>query len=68
MHRGSPQDGGDSLLLLFVVATLVMVVAIAAVGIVDAWWLLGLAMVVDLVAASAIFADILRLLDDDGER
>ena len=67
-HRGSPQDGGDSLFVLFIVAMLVMVVAIAAVGIIDTWWVLALVMVVDLVAATAVLADIVRLLRDDGER
>jgi hypothetical protein len=47
---------------------LVMVVAIAAVGIIDTWWVLALVMAVNLVAASAVLADIVRLLRDDGER
>lgn len=44
-----------------------MVVAITAVGLVDAWWVLVPVMLVDLAVTFGVVSGIARLLSDDGE-
>jgi hypothetical protein len=63
----SRPDRGVGLLLIFVAATMVMVVAVAIVAIVDRWWVLVPVMLVDFAVTYALIAMIARLLRDDGE-
>jgi hypothetical protein len=58
---------GLALLLIFVVATLLMVVAVVTVDAVDRWWVLVPVMVLDLSLTFAVIAGIAQLLADDGE-
>jgi hypothetical protein len=55
------------LMFVFVAATLVMVTAVIAVGIVDRWWVLVPVMLVDLATTFGVVAYIMRLLADVGE-
>lgn len=52
---------------MFLSATLVMVVAVIAVGAVNHWWVLLPVMLVDFGATYLVVAFIMRLLADDGE-
>jgi hypothetical protein len=52
---------------VFVAATLVMVTAVIAVGIVDRWWVLVPVMLVDFATTFGVVAYIMQLLADDGE-
>jgi hypothetical protein len=61
------RDGVGALLFVFVAATLVMVTAVIAVGIVDRWWVLVPVMLVDFATTFGVVAYIMRLLADDGE-
>ena len=63
---GRSRGGGDSLLLVFFGAALVMVVAIVLVGTVDQWWVLVPVMAVDLVVTFAVIAALVQMLGDDG--
>jgi hypothetical protein len=65
--RPTRPDRGVGLLLAFVTATLVMVVAVAIVAVVDRWWVLVPVMLVDFAVTYAVIAMIARLLCDDGE-
>jgi hypothetical protein len=55
------------LMFVFVAATLVMVTAVIAVGIVDRWWVLVPVMLVDFATTFGVVAYIMQLLADDGE-
>jgi fatty acid desaturase len=63
----SDRDPGIELLLVFVVAALVMVVAVAIVAVVGRWWVLVPVMLVDFVATFAVIAGIMHLLGDGGD-
>jgi hypothetical protein len=63
----SDRDRGIELLLAFVVAALVMVVAVAIVAVVGRWWVLVPVMLVDFVATFAVIASIVHLLRDGGD-
>jgi hypothetical protein len=66
--RGRFAGGGvGGLMSVFVAATLVMVTAVIAVGIVDRWWVLVPVMLVDFATTFGVVAYIMRLLADDGE-
>jgi hypothetical protein len=60
------RDRGIGLLLIFVSAMLVMVVAVAVVTVVDRWWVLAPVMLVDFAVTFAVLAAIVRLLRNDG--
>jgi hypothetical protein len=62
-----PGGGVSGLMSVFVAATLVMVTAVIAVGIVDRWWVLVPVMLVDFATTFGVVAYIMRLLADDGE-
>ena len=62
-----PGGGVGGLMSVFVAATLVMVTAVIAVGIVDRWWVLVPVMLVDFATTFGVVAYIMRLLADDGE-
>lgn len=62
-----PVDDVGALLAVFLTATLVMVVAVIAVGAVSHWWVLLPVMLVDFGATFLVVAFIMRLLADDGE-
>jgi hypothetical protein len=64
--RARDSSGGDRLLIVFTAATLIMVVAIVAVGAVDRAWVLVPVMVIDLVVAFAVTATLVGLMRDDG--
>jgi hypothetical protein len=68
-ERRSPGAGGlsrgDQLLLVFFVATMIMVVAVVLVGAVDQMWVLVPVMLVDLIVTSALIATLVRLIGDD---
>ena len=55
------------MLLAFVVAALVMVVAVAIVAVVGRWWVLVPVILVDFVATFAVIASIVHLLRDGGD-
>jgi hypothetical protein len=57
---------GDRLLLVFVAATVIMVVAVVLVGAVDRAWVLVPVMLVDLVVTFAVIATLVGLIGDDG--
>ena len=63
----SDRDRGIELLLAFVVAALVMVVAVAIVAVVGRWWVLVPVILVDFVATFAVIASIVHLLRDGGD-
>jgi hypothetical protein len=63
----SERDRGIELLLAFVVAALVMVVAVAIVAVVGRWWVLVPVMLVDFAATFAVIATIVHLLRDGGD-
>jgi protein-S-isoprenylcysteine O-methyltransferase Ste14 len=72
-HSGPPRpqppagrDPGDAVLVLFTLATLIMVVAAVLVGAVGETWVLAPVMVVHLCVTFAVIAAIARLLDDGG--
>jgi hypothetical protein len=54
------------LLLVFFVATLVMVAAIVLVGSVTSYWVLVPVMLLDFLVTIIVIASIVRLLGDDG--
>lgn len=62
-----PVGGVGALLSVFLSATLVMVVAVIAVGAVNHWWVLLPVMLVDFGVTFLVVAFIMRLLADDGE-
>jgi len=62
-----PGGSVGGLMFVFVAATLVMVTAVIAVGIVDRWWVLVPVMLVDFATTFGVVAYIMRLLADDGE-
>lgn len=61
------RDRGVGLLATFTVATLLMVAAITAVGLVGTWWVLAPVMLVDLGLTIRVVTGIGRLLSDDGD-
>ena len=63
--RTSQSHGGERLLVVFVAATLIMVVAAALVGAVGQWWVLVPVMVVDLTLTFVVLASIVGMLGDD---
>jgi hypothetical protein len=63
----SERDRGIELLLAFVVAALVMVVAVAILAVVGSWWVLVPVMLVDFAATFAVIATIVHLLRDGGD-
>ena len=65
--RPTRPDRGVGLLLVFVAATLVMVVAVVIVAVADRWWVLVPVMLVDFAVTYVVIAMIARLLRDDGE-
>jgi hypothetical protein len=58
-------SGGEFLLLVFLGATIIMVVAVVLVGAVGQWWVLVPVMLVDLTVTFVVLASIVRLIDDD---
>jgi hypothetical protein len=62
-----PGGSVGGLMFVFVAATLVMVTAVIAVGIVDRWWVLVPVMLVDFATTFGVVAYIMLLLADDGE-
>lgn len=60
----SEWDRGLELLLAFLGATVIMVVAVALVGAVDAWWVLVPVMLVHLIVTFGVIATIVHLLGD----
>ena len=58
-------SGGEFLLLVFLGATIIMVVAVVLVGAVGQWWVLVPVLVVDLTVTFVVLASIVRLIDDD---
>jgi hypothetical protein len=62
-----PGGSVGGLMFVFVAATLVMVTAVIAVGIVDRWWVLVPVMLVDFATTFGVVAYIMQLLADDGE-
>ena len=63
----SERDRGIGLLLAFVVAALVMVVAVAILAVVGSWRVLVPVMLVDFVATFAVIATIVHLLRDGAD-
>jgi hypothetical protein len=59
------RDRGVDLMLIFVAATLLMVVAVAVVTVVDRWWVLVPVMLVDFAATFAVLTSITSLLGDE---
>jgi hypothetical protein len=55
------------LLLVFVSATLIMVLAVALLTVVDDWWVLAPVMLVDFAVTFAVIGTIAHLLRDDDE-
>jgi hypothetical protein len=66
-ERSFDRDRGTELLLAFVVAALVMVVAVAILAVVGTWWALVPVMLVDFAATFAVIASIVHLLRDGGD-
>ena len=58
------RPNGLGLLFLFSLATLLVVLAVWALGIVGGWWMLGLAMAVHLVMTAAVLLGLVRALSD----
>jgi hypothetical protein len=56
---------GLALLFLFSLATLLVVIAVWALGAFGGWWLLGLAMVVHLGTTAAVMFGLARALSDE---
>jgi hypothetical protein len=67
-ERSLDRDRGTELLLAFVVAALVMVVAVAILAVVGTWWALVPVMLVDFAATFAVIATIVHLLSDGRDR
>lgn len=65
--RQGLRDRGVGLFAAFTAATLLMVVAITAVGLVDAWWVLVPVMLIDFAVTFGVVSGIARLLSDDGD-
>lgn len=67
-HRGqrSTAPGATEILLVFVAAILVMVVAVTVVNAVDRWWVLVPVMVIAVLTVLGVLATITHLLADDG--
>lgn len=65
----SPSDGrsGIGLLFLFALATLLVVIAVWALGVVGGWWVLGVAMVVHLGMTTAVLWGLARALSDGAD-
>jgi hypothetical protein len=63
----SDRDRGIELLLAFVVAALVMVIAVAILAVAGRWWVLVPVMLVDFAATLAVIATIVHLLRDGGD-
>ncbi|HKN94582.1 MAG TPA: hypothetical protein VJU60_09635 [Thermoleophilaceae bacterium] len=66
----SPQTDGRSgigLLFLFAFATLLVVIAVWALGALGGWWVLGVAMVVHLAMTAAVLWGLARALSDRAE-
>jgi hypothetical protein len=61
------RDRGVGLFVIFSAATLLMVAAIAAVGLVDSWWVLAPVMLVDLALTVGVVSGIARLLSGDDD-
>lgn len=60
-------DRGLPFLGIYTTATLLMVIAVAAVDRVGHWWVLLPVMVVLFSLAAGVLVGIMRLLDDDGD-
>jgi len=67
-HHGQrpAAPGASEILLVFVAAVMVMVVAVGVVALVDRWWVLVPVMVVAVLAVLGVLATITHLLADDG--
>jgi hypothetical protein len=63
---GLSRWSGDSLFLVFSLATVIMVVAVVLVGAVDQWWVLVPVMLVHLLATFGVLVAIAQLLGTDG--
>ena len=55
---------GLALLFLFSLATLIVVLAVWALGVVGGWWMLGIAMGVHLVMTAAVMLGLARALSE----
>ena len=64
-ERSSGWSGGEFLLLVFLGATIIMVVAVVLVGAVGQWWVLVPVLVVDLTVTFVVLASVVRLIGDD---
>jgi len=65
--RPRKSDRGIPLFLLFFCATLIMVGAVWLLGAVDRWWILVVAVGIDLVVTCVVLGDVIRLLGDDDQ-
>jgi hypothetical protein len=65
--RPRKSDRGIPLFLLFFSATLIMVGAVWLLGAVDRWWILIVAIGIDLVVTCVVLGDVIRLLGDDDQ-
>ena len=62
----APVPGGSGILLVFVAAVTVMVVAVTLVAVVNRWWVLVPVMLVAVGAVLVVLTTITHLLADDG--
>jgi hypothetical protein len=62
--RQADRPSGLALLFLFSLATLLVVLAVWALGVVGGWWMLGLAMGVHLVMTATVLIGLVRALSD----
>lgn len=62
--RHGDRPSGLALLFLFSLATLLVVLAVWALGVVGGWWMLGLAMGVHLVMTATVLIGLVRALSD----
>jgi hypothetical protein len=64
MQSASLPDRGLRVLLAFVAAVMIMVVAVVLVGAVGQWWVLVPVMLVDFIVTSVVLALVVELLGD----
>ena len=63
MHHSAEPDG-TPVLVLFLVASLIMVAGIAFAAAVERWWILGPVVAVDFILIAAVMLSVWRLLED----
>ena len=64
---GLQHDQGVGLLLVFLFATLIMLIAVALVGAAEQWWILVPVMLAHLAVTFAVIATIARMLGGGGQ-